>query len=274
MRTLKTLLAVLVSGLLVSSAAVARQILAADGSPTAQCLLAAQGSGVLENIPDGLMRRLAQVESGRPMPGETEWRPWPWTIDADGADLVFATKAQAVAWAASAPRRGVKFLDAGCLQVNLQYHRFAFADLQEAFDPWTNARYAARYLRSLYEEAGHDWSIAVGWYHSHSPDLAYDYRARVAALGEGIIVGLPPGTLAARLHAIGVIGVPLAGGGVLRIQLNRQPTGAGYHRPSACSVAAALGPLMVTPPRLAGCGRARVVAGGPRRVAAPQIAGP
>ena len=202
---------------------------------------------------DGLMGRLAQVESGRAVPGDAVWRPWPWSIDADRVAYVFDTKAQAVAWAQAAPKRGVRFLDAGCLQVNLQYHPHAFASLDEAFDPFSNARYAARYLRSLYEEAGRDWSVAVGWYHSHTPELAYDYRTRVAALGQGIIAGLPPGPLAARLRAIGLMGVKLTGGGVLRIQLNRQPAGTARRRPSACKVAAALGPLMVVPPQVTGC---------------------
>jgi hypothetical protein len=216
------------------------------------------------------MARLAQVESGRPMPGDAAWRPWPWTIDADGVALVFDAKAPAVAWAAAAPRRGVKFLDAGCLQVNLQYHRHAFASLDEAFDPWANARYAARYLRSLYEESGHDWSVAVGWYHSHTPELAYDYRTRVAALGEGIIAGLPPGPLADRLRAIGLVSVRLADGGVLRIQLNRQPAGRHPLRPDPCAVALALAPLLVHPARVAGC---RPPAR-PNRVAADLAGGP
>ena len=92
----------------------------------------------MNGIPAGLMSRLAQVESGRPVPGKSVWRPWPWTIDADGAAIVFATKAQAVTWAELAPRHKVKFLDVGCLQVNLQYHPSAFADLDQAFDPWAN----------------------------------------------------------------------------------------------------------------------------------------
>ncbi len=252
--------------------AAGRQVVPPDGSPTALCLRAAHGAGVLEGILDGLMGRLAQVESGRFVAGDAVWRPWPWTINADRVGYAFETKAEAVAWAAGAPKRGVKFLDAGCLQVNLQYHSRAFPGLDEAFDPWANARYAARYLRSLYDEAGRDWSVAVGWYHSHTPELAYQYRTRVAALGEGILAGLPPGPLAARLRAVGVMGVPLAGGGVLRIQLNRQPRGPGYRKPNSCEVAAAIGLLLVKEPKVANCGgKTRPQ---DRRIAARATAGP
>ena len=267
MRVLVALLVAWASG-----AAEARQIVPSDGSPTALCLRAAHAAGALEGILDGLMGRLAQVESGRLMPGEAAWRPWPWTINADRVGYAFETKAEAVAWAEGAPKRGVKFLDAGCLQVNLQYHPRAFPVLEDAFDPWANARYAARYLRSLYEEAGRDWSVAVGWYHSHTPEFAYQYRTRVAALGQGIIAGLPPGPLAARLRAVGVMGVPLAGGGVLRIQLNRQPRGPGYRRPNSCEVAAAIGLLLVKEPKVANCGKGAKPP--PSRVAARAASGP
>lgn len=237
--------------------AMARRALPANApSPIAECVAAANVAGVRQNIPDGLMARIALAESGRPMPPDGTYRPWPWSINADGADLVFDTEAEAVAWVRGPLGRAAKLIDAGCLQVNLQYHPHAFATVEEAFDPWTNAAYAATYLRQLYDdESGHDWSVAVGLYHSHTPELAAEYRERVASLGQGIIQGLPPGPIAARLAAIGVIRVPLANGHVLRLILNRQPTMPGYHRPSRCKVARTLAPEMATPPDLSACPR-------------------
>ncbi len=233
--------------------AYARARPAADGSPTSQCLLAANAAGVLVRIPAGLMARIAQVESAQRQ-DDGVWRPWPWTIDADGADLAFPTQEAAVAWAETAPRRGVRSLDAGCLQVNQQAHPHAFANLQASFDPWTNALYAARYLRQLYDdESGHDWAVAVGLYHSHTPELAEEYRTRVASLGEGIIAGLPRATVAARLLAVGSLRLRLANGGTLRVVLNRQPSAPGHRRPSACAVARQLAPLLAHPYGLAGC---------------------
>ena len=89
-------------------------------------------------------------------------------------------------------------------------------------------------------------------------------------MGEGIIAGLPPGPLAARLRAVGLVNVPLAGGGTLRLQLNREPAGIHPVRASPCAVAAALGPLMVHPPKVVGC----VKQVGPRRVAVGVLDGP
>jgi len=239
---------------LAATPAAAREIPPQDGSPTQQCLVAARGAGSAEGVPDGLMARIAQVESAQRQT-DGVWRPWPWTIDADGADLAFVSRQQAVGWARTAPLRGVKLLDAGCLQVNLQAHPHAFASLDEAFDPWANARYAAQYLRALHDgDAGGDWAVAVGMYHSHTPELAMEYRARVEALGEGIIEGLPRDAIAVRLAALGPMRLQLSNGHVLRLMLHRQPTARGYRRPSRCAVIAALASEMAASARPSGCG--------------------
>ncbi|OYW08229.1 MAG: hypothetical protein B7Z53_05095, partial [Rhodospirillales bacterium 12-71-4] len=70
-------------------------------------------------------------------------------------------------------------MDVGCMQVNLRHHPDAFANLEEAFDPMANARYAARFLRALQARAG-DWMTAAGHYHSQTPARAEAYRARLA----------------------------------------------------------------------------------------------
>jgi len=61
--------------------------------------------------------------------------------------------------------------------------------LPEAFDPQTNAVYAAMFLRSLWQRtpqqqtAARQWMTAVGFYHSTTSDLAEAYRQLVAASG-------------------------------------------------------------------------------------------
>jgi hypothetical protein len=69
-------------------------------------------------------------------------------------------------------------IDVGCMQINLHFHPRAFQNLEEAFDPWANARYAAQFLTQLHA-ARNDWMVAAGHYHSHTPDLAEAYRGRV-----------------------------------------------------------------------------------------------
>jgi soluble lytic murein transglycosylase-like protein len=76
--------------------------------------------------------------------------------------------------------RGVQSIDVGCLQVNLMYHPHAFTSLEDAFDPRSNALYAARFLNALYAE-GKDWQHAIAAYHSETPALGDAYRVLVMA---------------------------------------------------------------------------------------------
>ena len=71
-------------------------------------------------------------------------------------------------------------MDVGCFQVNLLHHPAAFANLEEAFNPLANARYAARFLTTLRANTG-TWDLAVGQYHSATPAIGEPYRERVMA---------------------------------------------------------------------------------------------
>ena len=202
----------------------------------------------------GLLAAIARAESGRPIPPLHGLQPWPWAINADGAALYLDSKAAAVAWTRLALARGVRQIDVGCMQINLQSHPSAFTSLEDAFEPSSNASYGAVFLKQLASDASSNWYLATGYYHSRTPALAADYRERVAAIAEGRIpaasLGIP---LYMRAIAQGSLRIPLAGGGVLRINLNRQP-GRARHRMTACQVAAILGTYMAAPAR-AGCGR-------------------
>ncbi len=187
------------------------------------------------DLPHGLLGSIAKAESGRPITGMRDVRAWPWTIDADGKGLFLDSKAAAVAWVQQAQGRGARYIDVGCMQVDLPMHPTAFRSLDEAFDPVANADYGARYLRSLGAEAHGDWNVAVGLYHSHTPELAAEYRNRVAAIGAGIITGIGgPEPLYARALRAGTLHLALAGGGMLMINIRRQPAARPQHR---CPVA-------------------------------------
>lgn len=207
-------------------------------------------------IPRQLLAAIARVESGRWISERRANFAWPWTVGAEGEGNYYPSKAAAIAAVHRLHARGIRNIDVGCLQVNLQSHPHAFTTLDDAFDPWSNALYAARYLRSLYDsDAGRDWSVAVGMYHSHTPELAAEYRTRVAMLGAGIIAGITPGPLAMRMQVLGLLRLRLSNGHTLRLILNRQPAAPGHRRPSPCRVAEVLAPEMAVPPRIAGCGR-------------------
>ncbi len=215
------------------------------GSQGAQCTAAIAAAEKKYDLPANLLGTIAKVESGRPITGLGDIRAWPWTIDADGEGLFLDSRAAAVAWVQRAQARGAHFIDVGCLQVDLALHPGAFRSLDEAFDPAANADYAARYLRALQTEAHGDWNVAVGLYHSHTPDLADDYRNRVAAVGAGILTGIGgPEPLFERAIRQGTLRLALAGGGILRVNVNRQPRRRPQHAMSRCQMAAVLKPLL------------------------------
>jgi hypothetical protein len=220
---------------------------------SAQCRAAIAAAEHKYQLPPNLLGSIATVESGRPIASLGQVQPWPWTIDADGQGLFLDSRAAAVAWAELGLKRGVQFMDIGCLQVDWQLHPGAFTSLDQAFDPMANADYAARYLRSLYDEAHGDWNVAVGWYHSHTVDLAADYRYRVAEVGAGILTGIGgPEPMYARVIRQGAIRMAMGGGGVLVVNIHRQPRGRPGGVMSRCQVARELAPLLSS--RVRGCG--------------------
>jgi hypothetical protein len=148
--------------------------------PTLQCRAAIARAELDAQIPAGLLQAIGRVESGRRNPETGTAGPWPWTINAEGRGHFFPDKAAAIAAVRELQGRGVRVIDVGCMQVNLHHHPRAFASLEEAFDPVANARYAAQFLTQLHA-ARNDWITAAGHYHSHTPDLAQAYRARVQA---------------------------------------------------------------------------------------------
>jgi hypothetical protein len=209
---------------------------------SALCTAAVRDTEQRRALPGGLLGTIAKVESGRPIASLRDVRAWPWTIDADGQGYFFDSKAAAVAWARQGLARGVRFMDVGCMQVDLQMHPGAFRSLEEAFDPAANVEYGAKYLQQLHDrDADGNWYIAVGLYHSHTPYFAAAYRDRVAAVGAGILSGFGGGEpLYKRALRQGTLRLALAGGGALLIHI-RQPSARPHRRMSSCQVVAFLG---------------------------------
>src|SRR5579863_7486624 len=69
-------------------------------------------------IPAHLLAAISRVESGRRDPVSGEWRPWPWTVDADGQGSFYDNKAQAIAAVRDMQAHGVRSIDVGCTQIN------------------------------------------------------------------------------------------------------------------------------------------------------------
>jgi hypothetical protein len=131
-----------------------------------------------EGIPRQLLRAISKAESGRYHEGKQVVMAWPWTVMAEGRGRYLETKADAIAEVVALRARGVKNIDVGCMQVNLQAHPGAFATLEDAFDPLTNVTYAASFLKTLAAEQG-SWAKAAAYYHSQNPARYQGYRSKV-----------------------------------------------------------------------------------------------
>ena len=153
-------------------------------SPAVDCRSAAAASEQSAALPPGLLLAIGQVESGRwdPIAGRTD--PWPWATNNAGEGHYFNSVQEAIAWTAAQLASGIRSIDVGCFQVNLFYHPDAFASLAEAFDPATNARYAAVFLNRLHDQSG-SWASAIALYHSADPSEGERYSSRVMAAWHG-----------------------------------------------------------------------------------------
>ena len=154
-----------------------------DGAPPSAESACEQAGSQAERahaLPAGLLLAIGRVESGRWDAERQRVVPWPWAIDAEGAGALIDTKAAAVARADALRDAGIRNIDVGCFQINLASHPFAFADLNEAFDPVANADYAGRFLGDLHARYG-DWNAAVAAYHSTQPERGIPYRQLVFA---------------------------------------------------------------------------------------------
>ncbi len=148
-------------------------------SPFTECDAAINAATKLPaRMPDKLLPAIARVESGRLDPATGRVRPWPWTINVEGTGYFYDSKEQVISAVQQFQAKGVRSIDVGCMQVNLMHHPKAFSDLQEAFDPAANARYAVKFLSALYQQTK-DWSLATAWYHSQVPDRGEEYQRLV-----------------------------------------------------------------------------------------------
>ena len=196
----------------------------APAPPAGLCRAQADAVEHAMGLPPGLLLAVGRVESGRTDADSHDVLPWPWTVNDEGADHVFATAFDAIAYVVAARGRGSRSLDVGCFQVNLQFHPDAFATVAEAFDPAANANYAGRLLADLHARSG-SWEEAVRLYHSATPWRGEAYRDLVlsrwaeTSLAPTPVVPLPlavPAALASTLAPGPATG--LARHGSVRVQ--------------------------------------------------------
>jgi len=99
----------------------------------------------------------------------------PFDIDVDGRSISASSLAEAVAQVEGAEARGARFIDVGCMQINIHFHGSHFASLAQMFDPARNVDYAASYLRRLRDQVG-TWTLAVARYNAGPANQVAEVR--------------------------------------------------------------------------------------------------
>jgi len=151
------------------------------------CMVAAQQFEKKYQIKKHLLSTIANVESGRWNQKQQRNVAWPWTVNAQGKGHFLETKQQAIAMVKKLQAQGVRSIDVGCMQINLAYHPDAFDNLEEAFNPYKNVEYGAKFLKKLYAQKGNDWNKAATSYHSSSPKKAKKYAHKLSKVYKSIV---------------------------------------------------------------------------------------
>lgn len=134
-------------------------------------------------LPKRLLTAVSLTESGHWHKERQEMIAWPWTVYAEGRGRYLPSKAAAIEEVTALRAKGVRNIDVGCMQINLHYHPDAFEDLETAFDPESNTRYAAELLSSLQAES-RSWNVAIAHYHSRTKKYNVPYRQKVLSIWE------------------------------------------------------------------------------------------
>ncbi|MBS1102006.1 transglycosylase SLT domain-containing protein [Gluconobacter sp. Dm-62] len=148
------------------------------------CKTAVQAAEQQAGIPTRLLDAISRVESGRRDPNGTATVAWPWTVNAAGKGYFYESKDEAIAAVRDFQAHGIVSIDVGCMQINLHHHPDAFFSLEDAFDPFSNARYGAHFLSGLHNQL-QGWPAATAAYHSLTPALGADYARHVLAIWNG-----------------------------------------------------------------------------------------
>lgn len=123
-----------------------------------------------------LLYSIALVES-RSLHPDGQVAPTPWLFRVND-HLVLGSRHHVQLQMAVASQLSSAVQDVGIMQVYYPMHRAAVPDPLALLDPRTNITVAARILRKGMRET-RDPVLGVGYYHSHTPQLARDYGSAV-----------------------------------------------------------------------------------------------
>ncbi|WP_254058454.1 transglycosylase SLT domain-containing protein [Dyella sp. S184] len=137
-----------------------------------------------------LLYSVALVESRSLLPGG-KVGPTPWLFRVND-HLVLGERHHVQLEMATASQLGSAVQDVGIMQVYYPMHRDAVRDPLTLLDPRTNISVAAKILHDGMHET-RDPVLGVGYYHSHTPQLAKDYGTAVLTVYQRLKILYHPG---------------------------------------------------------------------------------
>ena len=144
-----------------------------------------------EDVPLGVLYAVAMTETGRKSVLH------PYALNIEGRTVFATTKQEALTEFTRARRGGKTLIDLGCMQINHHYHGAEFASVAAMFEPATNVRYAAKFLRQLRRKEG-SWTMAVARYHAGPNNNPAQKRYICAVIRNLVLTGFGAWTPDAR----------------------------------------------------------------------------
>jgi soluble lytic murein transglycosylase-like protein len=110
-------------------------------------------------VPLGVLYAVGLTETGKR--GSLQ----PFALNIDGRAYFGRSVTDAVAQFEAAKRKGARFIDLGCMQINHHFHGAKFPSLTAMLDPLRNVDYATSFLKELKRREG-SWTMAVARYNA------------------------------------------------------------------------------------------------------------
>lgn len=144
-----------------------------------------------ENIPLSVLYAVGLTETGQ------HGRLQPYAMNIDGVEATANSLPEALEIFHAAQRRGAKFIDIGCMQINHRFHAADFPSLDSMFDPHRNVAYAAHFLKILRRREA-NWTLAVARYNAGPDNDAGQKKYVCAVIANMVRSGLGGWTDSAR----------------------------------------------------------------------------
>ena len=121
----------------------------------------------------------------------------PYEMNVDGRAVHSESLAEALGRFAAEKAKGARFIDVGCMQINVRFHGERFRSLADMFDPARNVDYAASFLKGLRAQEG-SWTLAVARYNAGPGNPAAEQTYVCAVIRNIVASGFGRWTSAAR----------------------------------------------------------------------------